>query len=62
MIQIKQCSFRCPEDTWKNFKLLCLHKGTTVQTELTELIENFNKKEAVNEGKETQRHIQRISS
>ena len=58
METIKQCSFRCPESTWKQFKLLCLTKEVSCQDTLAELIEQYISKE---NGKESKRNIQSVS-
>ena len=61
MENIKQCSFRCPESTWKRFKLVCLVKSISCQDQLEILIEQYVNGEGKGEGKESQRYIQSIS-
>ena len=58
MNTIKQCSFRCHEDTWKRFKLLCLFRNISCQYQLAELIEKYV---AETNGKESKRNLQSVS-
>jgi len=58
MNQIKQCSFRCNEDTWKRFKLLCLFRNISCQDQLSELIEKYV---AEKNGRESKRNLQSVS-
>ena len=36
---VKTCSFRCPEETYKKFKLLCTMEEISIQRKLSKLIE-----------------------
>jgi hypothetical protein len=58
---IKQCSFRCPESTWKRFKLICLFNNVSCQDQLASLIEQYVNGEKKSAGKESKRYIQSIS-
>ena len=35
---MQQCSFRCPDDTWKRFKMYCTMKNVKLQDMLTTII------------------------
>ncbi len=37
----KTCSFRCPEETYKKFKLLCTMEEVSIQGKLSILIEEY---------------------
>jgi len=59
---IKNRSFRCPESTWKRFKLFCLFNNVSCQDQLATLIEQYVDGENKSAGKESQRYIQSVSS
>ena len=59
---IKNRSFRCPESTWKRFKLSCLFNNISCQDQLATLIEQYVEGKDKSEGKESQRYIQSVSS
>jgi hypothetical protein len=59
---IKQCSFRCPDSTWKRFKLVCLFKNISCQDQLAILIEQYVSEKNKGAGKESKRYLQSISS
>jgi hypothetical protein len=58
---IKQCSFRCPESTWKRFKLLCLFRNISCQDQLATLIEQYVTDTNKDAGKKFKRNLQSVS-
>jgi hypothetical protein len=58
---IKQCSFRCPESTWKRFKLLCLFRNISCQDQLATLIEQYVADTNKDAGKKSKRNLQSVS-
>ena len=38
---VKTFSFRCPEETYKKFKLLCTMEEVSIQSKLSTLIEEY---------------------
>ena len=61
---IKQCSFRCPDTTWKRFKMHCLTENITCQDKLAELIMSFiesTKDKKKGAGTQSKRHIRSLS-
>jgi len=63
---IKTCSFRCPEDVYKQLKIICAYEDTSVQDKVTSLVEKcvknstaFNK---LNTSNENTRNLQQVSN
>ena len=46
-------TFRCDNETWRNFKLICTIENVTMQTQLRKLVTDFVKSKSINTGKMT---------
>jgi len=46
-------TFRCDNETWRKFKLLCTMQNVSMQTQLGNLVEDFVKSKSINTDKMT---------
>ena len=46
-------TFRCDNETWRKFKLLCTMHDISMQTQLSSLVEDFVKSKSINTDKMT---------
>ena len=46
-------TFRCDNETWRKFKLLCTMQNVSMQTQLGNLVEDFVKSKPINTDKMT---------
>ena len=46
-------TFRCDNETWRKFKLLCTMHNVSMQTQLGNLVEDFVKSKSINTDKMT---------
>ena len=46
-------TFRCDNETWRKFKLLCTMQNVSMQTQLGNLVEDFVKRKPINTDKMT---------
>ena len=46
-------TFRCDNETWRNFKLICTIENVTMQTQLRSLVTDFVKSKSINTGNMT---------
>ena len=46
-------TFRCDNETWRKFKLLCTMQNVSMQTQLGNLVEDFVKSKSINKDKMT---------
>lgn len=46
-------TFRCDNETWRKFKLLCTMQNVSMQTQLGNLVEDFVKSNPINTDKMT---------
>ena len=46
-------TFRCDNETWRKFKLICTMHDISMQTQLSSLVEDFVKSKSINTDKMT---------
>ena len=46
-------TFRCDNETWRNFKLICTIENITMQTQLRNLVTDFVKSKSISKGNMT---------
>ena len=46
-------TFRCDDKTWRKFKLICTMQNVSMQTQLSNIVEDFVKSKSINTDKMT---------